>query len=92
MMTVKVRYKKPDEDVSKLIVEKVEAGKTKSSNNIKFASAVAEFGMLLRESEFKGTSSYATVLKRAKGSEGLDEFGYRADFIKMVELSEMLDK
>ncbi|NOU16544.1 MAG: DUF3520 domain-containing protein [Bacteroidales bacterium] len=92
MMTVKVRYKKPDEDISKLIVEKVETGKTKNSNNIKFASAVAEFGMLLRESEFKGTSSYATVLKRAKNSAGLDEFGYRADFIKMVELSEMLDK
>ncbi|NVO11597.1 MAG: von Willebrand factor type A domain-containing protein [Bacteroidales bacterium] len=92
MMTVKVRYKKPDEDVSKLIVEKVETGKTKISNNIRFASAVAEFGMLLRESEFKGTSSYETVLKRAKGSAGLDEFGYRADFIKMVELSEMLDK
>ncbi len=92
MMTVKIRYKKPDEDVSKLIVEKVEAGKTKSSNNIRFASAVAEFGMLLRESEFKGTSSYTTVLKRAKGSAGLDEFGYRADFIKMVELSEMLSR
>lgn len=92
MMTVKIRYKKPDEDVSKLIVEKVEAWKTKSSNNIKFASAVAEFGMLLRESEFKGTSSYTTVLKRAKGSAGLDEFGYRADFIKMVELSEMLSR
>lgn len=92
LMTVKVRYKKPNEDISNLIVEKVEAGKTKSSNNIKFASSVAEFGMLLRESEFKGSSSYATVLQRAKSSIGLDEFGYRSDFLKMVELSEMLSK
>lgn len=92
LMTVKVRYKKPNEDVSNLIVEKVEAGKTKSSNNILFASAVAEFGMLLRESEFKGNSSYATVLQRAKNASGKDNFGYRADFIKMVELSEMLSR
>ncbi|MHC1702545.1 MAG: von Willebrand factor type A domain-containing protein [Tenuifilaceae bacterium] len=92
LMTVKVRYKKPDEETSKLIVEKVESGKLRGSNNIKFASAVAEFGMLLRESEFKGSASYSTVLKRAKSSTGLDEFGYRSDFIKMVELSEMLYK
>ena len=92
LMTVKVRYKKPNEDVSNLIVEKVEAGKMKSSNNLRFASSVAEFGMLLRESEFKGTSTYSAVLQRAKGAAGADEFGYRADFIKMVELGEMLSK
>jgi Ca-activated chloride channel family protein len=92
LMTVKVRYKRPNEDVSNLIVEKIEAGKMKSSNNLRFASSVAEFGMLLRESEFKGSSSFTSVLQRAKGAAGSDEFGYRADFIKMVELGEMLSK
>lgn len=92
LMTVKVRYKKPNEDTSNLIVEKVEAEKTKSTNNLMFASAVAEFGMLLRESEFKGNATFADVLKRAKTSAGLDEYGYKADFIKMVEMGEMLYK
>ncbi|MCB8964416.1 MAG: von Willebrand factor type A domain-containing protein [Bacteroidales bacterium] len=92
LMTVKVRYKKPNEDTSNLIVEKVEAGKTESTNNLMFASAVAEFGMLLRESEFKGNTTFVDVLKRAKTSAGLDEYGYKADFIKMVEMGEMLYK
>lgn len=92
MMTVKVRYKKPDGDTSMLITERVNNEQLKATNNIRFASSVAEFGMLLRESEFKGTSSFATVYKRAKESSGKDEFGYRTDFIKMVELSEMLYK
>lgn len=92
LMTVKVRYKKPNEDTSNLIVEKVESGKTKSTNNLVFASAVAEFGMLLRESEFKGNATFADVVKRAKSSAGLDEHGYKADFIKMVEMGEMLYK
>ena len=92
LMTVKVRYKKPNEDTSNLIVEKVEAGKTESTNNLMFASAVAEFGMLLRESEFKGNATFADVLRRAKNSTGLDEYGYKADFIKMVEMGEMLYK
>jgi Ca-activated chloride channel family protein len=92
MMTVKVRYKKPDGDTSMLITERVSNNELKATNNIRFASSVAEFGMLLRESEFKGTSTFADVFKRAKESSGKDEFGYRADFIKMVELSEMLYK
>lgn len=92
MMTVKVRYKKPDGDTSILITERVSNNDLKATNNIRFASSVAEFGMLLRESEFKGTASFAKVYKRAKEASGKDEFGYRADFIKMVELSEMLFK
>lgn len=92
LMTVKVRYKKPNENTSNLIVEKVEAGKTETSNNLMFASAVAEFGMLLRKSEFKGNATFVDVLKRAKTSAGLDEYGYKADFIKMVEMGEMLYK
>jgi Ca-activated chloride channel family protein len=92
LMTVKIRYKKPGEDTSNLLTHRVEAGKIKSTSNFMFASAVAEFGMLLRESEFKGTSSFTAVLRRAKESKGDDEHGYKTDFIKMVEMAEMLYK
>lgn len=92
LMTVKIRYKKPGDDTSKLLAHRVEAGKTKSTSNLMFASAVAEFGMLLRESEFKGSSSFASSLARAKSSKGDDEYGYKSDFIKMIEMAEMLYK
>ncbi len=92
LMTVKIRYKEPGEEDSQLISHAVEFDKTKSSSNLQFASAVAEFGMLLRDSEFKGSSSFTSVLNRAKFSKNNDDFGYKADFVKMVEMAEMLYK
>ncbi|MFO8023094.1 MAG: von Willebrand factor type A domain-containing protein [Perlabentimonas sp.] len=92
LMTVKIRYKEPGEEDSQLISHAVEFDKTKSSSNLQFASAVAEFGMLLRDSEFKGSSSFTSILNRAKFSLNNDDFGYKADFIKMVEMAEMLYK
>ena len=92
IMTVKIRYKKPDGDTSLLITERVSQDQLNATNNIRFASSVAEFGMILRESEYKGTASFTTAYKRAKASAGNDQYGYRADFIKMIELSEMLYK
>jgi len=89
-MTVKLRYKKPKEDKSILIVNKYKPGVYTDSNNIKFAAAVAQFGMLLRDSEFKGTANWANVIKMAKEAKGLDEYGYRNDFVKMIEMAEML--
>jgi Ca-activated chloride channel homolog len=64
----------------------------KSSGNLWFASSVAEFGMLLRNSEFKGSSSFQNLIARAKKYAGLDEFGFRSDFIKMAEMAELLYK
>ncbi len=90
LMTVKIRYKRPGEDTSNLLTHRVEAGKVKATGNLLFASAVAEFGMLLRESEFKGTSSFTNALARAKEAKGKDEYGYKTDFIKMMEMAEML--
>lgn len=90
LMTVKLRYKRPGEDTSNLITHRVETGKVKATGNLLFASAVAEFGMLLRESEFKGTSSFTSALARAKEAKGKDEYGYKTDFIKMMEMAEML--
>lgn len=90
LLTVKLRYKKPGESTSQLISQGLTVGKTESTSNLQFASSVAEFGMLLRESEFKGTSSFANALTRAKTAKGNDEFGYKTDFIKMVEIADMI--
>jgi Ca-activated chloride channel family protein len=56
-----------------------------TSDNYRFAVAVAEFGLLLRDSEFKGDASYEEVLQLAQGAKGQDVNGYRAEFIGMVE-------
>ncbi len=88
IMTIKFRYKEPDGDVSKLIVHPVTDKKISvdnTSENFRFASAVAQFGMLLRNSEFKADASYEKVLKLATGALGKDEEGYRAEFIKLVQ-------
>jgi Ca-activated chloride channel family protein len=87
LMTVKVRYKDPDKTVSKSLVYTVgeEYLDKKISENFMFAAAVAEFGMLLRDSEFKGQSNYDHVISWAREARGEDEEGYRIEFIKLVE-------
>jgi len=94
LMTVKLRYKKPDEDQSVLITHPVAAehlAADKVSDNFNFSAAVASFGMLLRDSKFKGASTYQDVLTLAKASKGKDIEGHRAEFIRLVEMAEMLD-
>jgi Ca-activated chloride channel family protein len=88
IMTLKMRYKEPDGTKSKLIERSVldqQITLDKTSDNYRFAVAVAEFGLLLRDSEFKGDASYDEVIKLAKGAKGNDTHGYRAEFIGMVE-------
>jgi Ca-activated chloride channel family protein len=86
-MTVKLRYKKPDEDHSTLLSVAVRNG-AETSPELGFASAVAEFGMLLRDSEHKGSSSYADVRERASRFKGNDRFGHRAEFLRLVDAAE----
>jgi Ca-activated chloride channel family protein len=87
LMTVKVRYKEPDKTESKRMEFTISEDylSKKISENFQFAAAVAEFGMLLRDSEFKGQSSYEHVISLARDSRGKDEEGYRIEFIKLVE-------
>lgn len=92
LLTVKFRYKKPAETKSKLIVNHLKDKSTllsKTSDNFRFSAAVAEFGLLLRNSKHKKSASFQKVLELAKNSKGKDEFGYRAEFIRLVEMSEM---
>jgi Ca-activated chloride channel family protein len=95
MMTVKFRYKAPDGDVSKLIqhpLKDEQVSIAKTSDNFRFAASVAEFGMLLRNSEFKTNASFDNVVKMAKKAKGNDEEGYRSEFIRLVESAQMLAK
>ncbi|MCX2740964.1 vWA domain-containing protein [Pontibacter anaerobius] len=87
ILTLKLRYKEPEGSKSKLISTTVsdkalDAGNT--SDNFRFAAAVASFGMLLRDSEFKGNATYAQVLELVQGALGKDAEGYRAEFIRLV--------
>jgi Ca-activated chloride channel family protein len=63
-----------------------------SSNNFKFSAAVAEFGMILRNSEYRGDASFMQVLDLAKGSRGADLQGYRKEFIELVETARELEE
>lgn len=95
VMTIKFRYKEPKENTSKLITKVVTDEKTSfasTSENCKFSSAVAEFGMLLRDSQYKGDADFKTVMTLAKHSKGKDEEGYRVEFIRLVEMAELLKK
>jgi Ca-activated chloride channel family protein len=95
IMTVKFRYKAPDAEVSKLIEHPVldkQIPVTKTSDNFRFAAAVAEFGMLLRNSEFKLNASFDNVLKMARRAKGSDEEGYRSEFVRLAENASSLAK
>jgi Ca-activated chloride channel family protein len=89
-MTIKFRYKKPKGMKSILMVHTLN-GKAKpiesASENLKFSSAVALFGMLLRDSKWKGNASLEEVEKPAKEVKGGDEVGYRAEFLQLVSLA-----
>ncbi|RKD12326.1 hypothetical protein BCY91_11740 [Pelobium manganitolerans] len=92
LLTVKLRYKKPDEDKSQefstVLTDKgaMEIG----SADFKFAAAVAELGMLMRDSEFKQEASFKNLINAAKEAKGTDENGYRAEFIQLAESAALL--
>jgi Ca-activated chloride channel family protein len=56
-----------------------------ASDNLRFASAVTEFGMILRNSEFKGASTLEEAARLAKSAKGDDEEGYRSELIRLIE-------
>ncbi len=94
LLTVKLRYKEPDGTVSKLLQTTVKATDrrlSKTSDNFRWAAAVAEFGMVLRNSEFKGNSNPEEILKLARSARGRDPYGYRQEFIGLVELAAALN-
>lgn len=87
MLTLKLRYKKPDEEMSRLLERSLVDNRrpfTEASSDFKFAAAVAELGMLLRDSEFKGDASFEAAQSLAESARGDDESGDRAGFLELV--------
>lgn len=88
LLTVKFRYKEPDENTSQLIEQPLaNDGLFDEDENLNWAATVASFGMVLRDSEFKGNLTFSKILTMAHQSAGVDEFGYRAEFIKLVNIA-----
>lgn len=93
LMQVKLRHKQPDQTASQILTYSLVDRGTKlrdASTNFKFSAAVAAFGMVLRDSQYKGTASFDEVLKLASQSQGTDLDGYRAEFIRLVTKSQTL--
>jgi Ca-activated chloride channel homolog len=91
LMTVKLRYKKPDASTSQLLTHVVRNATSESGANLGFAAAVVQFGMLLRNSEFKGESTWDSTRNLARRYRGDDPDGYRAEFIRMIDLAAELN-
>jgi Ca-activated chloride channel family protein len=88
LLTLKLRYKQPDGDVStKLEFPLTDRGETweKSSPDFRWAAAVASFGMMLRESPHKGTATWDSTLELAHEGRGDDRSGYRAECVALIE-------
>jgi Ca-activated chloride channel family protein len=91
--TVKLRYKRPDGDTSRLLeYGVVDGGQSfaQASDDLKFASAVAGFGMLLRDSADKGSMTYPGVLEIADSTLTRDSSGYRQEFVAAVRQAKAL--
>jgi Ca-activated chloride channel homolog len=88
LMFVKLRYKKPDGEESKLVEyplpDKIISINT-TSDNFRFAAAVAQFGLLLRNSKFKSSASFDQVSELARHALGIDAEGYRKEFMDLVK-------
>lgn len=93
VMTVKLRYKKPNEDTSKLLSRVVSRNDIQAgmSENLAWASSVAEFGMILRNSKFKGQAAYSQALQQATAAKGQDPWGLRQEMIDLIRTAESLD-
>ncbi|WP_313187471.1 vWA domain-containing protein [Sphingobacterium siyangense] len=88
LATVKFRYKEPEGEKSKLQQKVVGTSVTELnsvSEDLRFVTAVAELGLLLRDSDFKQKANFDQLIARAKASKGKDEEGYRAEFIRIAE-------
>ena len=95
VMTVKFRYKDPQSEVSKMELVTVADKNTdinNKSDDFRFAASVVEYGLLLRDSQFKQNASFDNLITMAKTAKGKDDDGYRAEFIRLAESAKNLMK
>lgn len=93
LITLKLRYKKPKSSKSKLIEQVVKAqpiALENTSDDFRFSAAVAGFGMLLRNSDHKGESTWELIYQLAKNAKGKDELGYRGELLRLIESAKLL--
>jgi Ca-activated chloride channel homolog len=93
LLTLKLRYKEPDEEESRLLTQTVLDATTPitaASENLRFAAAVAELGLLLRESPYRSSASYNQVEAMASNALGDDREGYRTEFLQLVNAASRL--
>jgi len=92
---LRLRYKLPDSDTSKLIEQPLKTADIKdadkTSTDFRFAAAVAAFGQQLRGGKYTGDLGYDDILKLAQEARGQDAFGYRGEFVTLVNLAKSLD-
>ncbi len=89
LVNVKLRYKLPDEKQSRFtrkIAKNHQLSIEQTSENFRFSAAVAGFGLLLRNSKYKGDADCEMILDLAENAQGKDEFGYREEFIELVSI------
>lgn len=94
LLNVKLRYKEPQGETSQLIANPLNDTNIKleqSSQDFQFSAAVAAYGMMLRESKYKGATTFNQILELAQAGKGEDREGYRREFIRMVEDTRRLD-
>jgi Ca-activated chloride channel family protein len=91
-LTVQLRYKEPAGATSRLLIHTVRVRRPPSEpvGDFRFAAAVAAFGLVLRDSEYRGTATLDQVLRLARGAEGEDPEGERAGFVRLVESARLL--
>ncbi len=95
VLTVKLRYKQPQENKSKLMEQVLPYNRqqiTEAPEDFRMATAAAAFGQLLRNSAFKGTITYDDVLQLASSAKGQDKEGYRAEFIQLVKKAQLVSE
>jgi len=93
VMTVKLRYKEPQGKTSRLLERSLRGAANpieRASENLRFAAAVAQFGMLLRQSDHLGSATYANTISLASGARGKDADGYRAELVRLLKMAEGL--
>ena len=92
---LRLRYKLPDSDTSKLIEQPLKTADIRrdaenTSADFRFSAAVAAFGQLLRGGKYTGEFSYDDITKLAQNARGKDSFGYRGEFLALVNLAKSL--
>jgi len=95
LLTLKLRYKKPDGQTSKLSeFALTDDGKkfSSASTDFRFAASVASFGMVLKDSEYKGDFTFDRIREVAQAAKGEDKEGYRAEFLNLVKKAKELSR